>query len=425
MSMTTRVAAGPYVTNKRQRTSARILVLDGDERSALAVTRSLGRRGIEILVGAESSRSLASSSKYCVSHVTYPSPLRQHRRFCDVLSHLVRQHHIDVLIPITDVTSHLVALHKTELSSSVRLPIPDFAAFDFVSDKWKLLERARQIGIAIPRTQFVQGPEDLRGVLGELRYPVVVKPARSRILTERGWVRTQVRYAGSEAELARLYRETEDLQFPSLLQDRIVGVGMGLFLLFDRGNLVTAFSHRRLREKPPSGGVSTLRESIPVDESLKSQAVELFRPLGWHGVAMVEYKVDRGTGEPVLMEVNGRFWGSLQLAIDAGMDFPYLLYRLAVGESVQAPESYKVGVTSRWLLGDLDHALARLFKKDRELDLPEGFPSRLTTAVEFAKFYRPGLRYEPLSLTDPRPFLHELSAYVRDLFGRRSATTRD
>ena len=422
--MMNQVVVDRYVTNNGQKRGVRVLVTDGDERPALAVTRSLGRRGLEILVGAENGRSLASSSKYCAGHVTYPSPHREHHRFCDFLSDLVRRRHIDVLIPMTDVTTHLVALHKAELEGAVSLPIPDFGAFEFVSDKWKLLKRAQEMGIAIPRTHFVQGAEDLRVVLGELRYPVVVKPARSRILTESGWVRTQVRYAGSETELVRLYRETAYLRFPSLIQERINGPGIGLFLLFDRGNLVTAFSHRRLREKPPSGGVSTLRESIPVDARLKSQAVDLFQPLGWHGVAMVEYKLDRRTGQPLLMEVNGRFWGSLQLAIDAGMDFPYLLYRLAVGDGVEAPEAYEIGVANRWLLGDLDHALARLFKKDRDLDLPEGFPSRFRTALEFAKFYRPGLRYEPLSLTDPRPFLHELSAYVRDLLGIRSATTR-
>jgi len=91
---------------------------------------------------------------------------------------------------------------------------------------------------------------------------------------------------------------------------------------------------------------------------------------------------------------------------------------------VEAPAAYEIGVTNRWLLGDLDHALTRLFKKERDLDLPDGFPSRFRTAVEFAKFYRPGLRYEPLSLTDPVPFFHELSDYLRDLFRKRSTTTR-
>ena len=402
----------------------RVLVTDGDERPALAVTRSLGRRGIEVLVGAENERSLASSSKYCAGHVTYPSPYRDHHRFCEFLLDLARRGQIDVLIPITDVTTHIAALHKAELEGGVRLPIPDFSAFDFVSDKWTLLKHAQETGIAIPRAHFVRGAEGLGEVLGELRYPVVVKPARSRILTESGWARTEVRYAGSETELIGLYREAADLGFPSLIQERINGAGVGLFLLFDRGNLVTVFSHRRLREKPPSGGVSTLRESIAVDARLKSQAVELFKALGWHGVAMVEYKLDRRTGEPLLMEVNGRFWGSLQLAIDAGMDFPYLLYRLAMEGCVEAPAAYEIGATNRWLLGDLDHALARLFKKECDLDLPDGFPSRFRTAVEFAKFYRPGQRYEPLSLADPVPFFHELSDYLRDLFRKRSTTTR-
>ena len=92
----------------------------------MAVTRSLGRRGIEVLVGAENERSLASSSKYCAGHVTYPSPHRDHHRFCEFLLDLVRRGQIDVLIPITDVTTHIVALHKAELEGGVRLPIPDF-----------------------------------------------------------------------------------------------------------------------------------------------------------------------------------------------------------------------------------------------------------------------------------------------------------
>jgi predicted ATP-grasp superfamily ATP-dependent carboligase len=418
------VASEPRLTNSGRKNAPRVLVTDGQERPALAVTRSLGRQGLEVVVGAATGHSLASASKYCAEHVTYPSPHADHRRFCDFLVDLVRRRHIDVVVPITDVTTYLVALHRKELEDIVRLPIPDFSAFDFVSDKWKLLERAQEIGIAIPRTHFVQGIDDLRVPVGELGYPVVVKPARSRILTDSGWIGTQVRYASSETELFKLYQEISYLKFPSLIQERITGPGVGLFLLFDRGRLVTAFSHRRLREKPPSGGVSTLRESIPVDPTLKSQAVDLFQPLGWHGVAMVEYKLDRRTGQPLLMEVNGRFWGSLQLAIDAGMDFPHLLYRVALEECVDALETYKLGVTNRWLLGDLDHALARLFKKDRDLDLPDGFPSRFRTAVEFAKFYRPGQRYEPLSLTDPQPFVHELSEYVRNLFRYRSETNR-
>src|SRR5205823_2531443 len=134
-----------------------------------------------------------------------------------------------------------------------------------------------------------------------------------------------------------------------------------------------------LREKPPSGGVSVLRESVPVDPIVRDQAIRLLGPLGWHGVAMLEYKQDRRTGTPYLMEVNGRFWGSLQLAVDAGVDFAYLAWQLALGHRPEIAPSYRVGVKSRWLLGDLDHLLTRLGTRDRDLQLPDLASSKLRT----------------------------------------------
>lgn len=396
-----------------------VFVMDGDQRSALAVTTSLGRRGIRVFVGEERKRSLASSSKYCFKHVTYPSPTRDPQGFCEFMFEFVQEMKVDVLLPMTDVTNYLILERRQELEPYVRLPLPSFESFDFVSNKWTLLKHCGEIGIPVPRTHFLDGPDDLYAILDQLEYPVVVKPCRSAIRTESGWVITHVHYVGSEAELLRLYQEKNYLRYPSLIQERIIGPGLGLFLLFDQGEPVAVFGHRRLREKPPSGGVSVLRESVAVNPDLKEQAIRLFKPLRWHGVAMVEYKLDQRTGQPLLIEVNGRFWGSLQLAIDAGMDFPYLLYQLATQARVEISRDYQVGVKSRWLLGDLDHLLIRLFKKDRNLDLPPGFPSRTRTLIDFLKFYSPGLHYEVLSLRDPKPFLYEVSQYLRDFFQKR------
>jgi glycosyltransferase involved in cell wall biosynthesis/predicted ATP-grasp superfamily ATP-dependent carboligase len=394
----------------------KVFVTDGDQRSALAATKSLGKRGIRVFVGEERERSLASSSKYCSGHVTYPSPYRDPQGFHHFLLRFLKETQIDVVMPMTDVTNHLISQWREELEPYTRLPIPKFETFDFVSNKWALLKHARTVGIPIPRTHFIDRPEDLHAVLGQLEYPVVVKPGRSGLQTDRGWLTTSVHYAISEMELLRLYQEKDYLRYPSLIQERVIGPGLGLFLLFDRGEPVAVFGHRRLREKPLSGGVSVVRESVPVDPTLKEYAMQLLKPLGWHGVAMMEYKLDQRTGQPLLIEVNGRFWGSLQLAIDAGMDFPYLLYRLATEGHVEAPQDYQVGVKSRWFLGDLDHLLLRLFKKDRDLDLPPGFPSRARTLIDFLKFYSPDLHYEVLSLRDPKPFLYELSEYVRAFF---------
>src|SRR5206468_3161317 len=108
-----------------------------------------------------------------------------------------------------------------------------------------------------------------------------------------------------------------------------------------------------------------------------------------------------------LMEVNGRFWGSLQLAIDAGVDFPFLTCELALGREPDPPKSYEVGVRSRWLLGDLDHLLLRLLKHDGDLHLPESAPSRARVIADFMRFGGANVRCDVERPGDLRPLFHE------------------
>jgi len=389
-------------------------VTDGNERSALAITRSLGRRGVSVLVGEQHEVSLASSSRYCARGVRYPPPHRQPEAFQRFLADFVEREAIDVIVPVTDVTTWTVCRHQEGLRRHAAMAVPSFAAFDLVSDKSAALRAAAGCGIPIPRTHFVRDLAGLRQVAQEVEYPAVIKPARSRVLTEHGWVGDGVYYASSDDELWRLYEETGHLaSHPSLIQQRIVGPGLGLFALFDRGEPVAFFAHRRLREQPPSGGVSVLCESVAVDPRLREQAVRLLGPLRWHGVAMLEYKQDHRTGECFLIEVNGRFWGSLQLAVAAGVDFPYLAYQLALGQMHDVPRDYHVGLKNRWLLGDLDHLLARLAKTRETLCLSVEAPSRLRVLIDFLKCMRPGVGDQVVSGSDPRPFRYELRRYAR------------
>jgi hypothetical protein len=159
-----------------------------------------------------------------------------------------------------------------------------------------------------------------------------------------------------------------------------------------------------------------LCESVELDPELLDHAMRLLGPLGWHGVAMMEFKQDLRTGQSFLMEVNGRFWGSLQLAIDAGVDFPYLSCQLALGETIAPPIDYTIGVKSRWLLGDLDHLLIRLFHKHGDQDLPEGSPSRARAIVDFLQPLAPRTRHDVIDGDDPRPFRHEARHYTKHWF---------
>jgi predicted ATP-grasp superfamily ATP-dependent carboligase len=406
---TAAIAPGPS-DHSRRSPAMKALVTDGDERPALAVTRSLGRRGISVIVGEERRGSLASASRYCSGQVTYPSAYRDPEQFASFVRDFVRREQIDVIVPVTDVTTHAVAKHRDAISAHAACAVPPLDAFELMTDKHRLLQQAARCGVAIPRTHFVNGAAALDRVLADVVYPAVVKPARSRIPTKDGWLAASVVYARDRDALVRLYAETPYLShYPSLIQERIAGRGTGVFVLCDHGRIVAAFAHRRLREKPPSGGASVLCESIAVDPSLRAQAARLLAPIGWHGVAMLEYKQDRA-GRSFLMEVNGRFWGSLQLAIDAGVDFPSLAWQLALGQRVDVPSRYEIGVRNRWLLGDLDHLLRRL--RDTDSVLTQGMPSRLRAVVDFLT---PQRRDEIFRVDDPRPAGRELWSYTRAL----------
>ena len=403
----------------------RVLVTDGDQRPALAIVRSLTRHGMSVLAGSDQQISLASCSRYCRGGVRYPSPHSAPEAFTRWLEDFVARERIDVVLPVTDVTMHLVSRMATTLRAHTALPVPAFDAFDFVSDKARLVEWAAQCGVRTPRTNIVTGMDALHAAIDRVTYPAVVKPIRSRYLTPWGWQRTGVHYASSREELLKLYQDVHYLTAqPTLIQERICGPGVGMFVLFDDGRPIAEFAHRRLREKPPSGGVSVLRESVAVDPVLRRWAERLLGPLGWHGVAMLEFKRDAATGEPYLIEVNGRFWGSLQLAIDAGLDFPRLAVQLALGETPARTPAYREGVRSRWLLGDLDHLLLRLRRTNRELQLPETAPGRARAVWQFFQCFGRDLHYEIEKIHDPGPGVFELYEYMRTPFTSALARAR-
>jgi predicted ATP-grasp superfamily ATP-dependent carboligase len=376
---------------------------------------------MDVTVAEERLPCLASVSRYCARGLAAPSPVRAPGEFVDFLVHEVARNAYDLLIPMTDVTAILVAQNADRLESHVRIPMVPWARFDRALDKEYLIGLAANLNVPAPRTWIVESIDDLRSIEAELTFPLVVKPRRSKYLQGNRWVSEPVTYVADMGALRRrLDRAQPGIPLP-MLQERVTGPGCGAFLLFDHGKANAVFFHRRLREKPPSGGVSVLRESIPVDPTMRAHAETLLSALEWQGVAMVEFKVDARDGRPMLMEINPRFWGSLQLAIDAGVDFPRLLCRQALGEALEPVLSYAEGVRSRWLLGDLDHLTACLLKSRQRLHLPDGYPGRLEVLRDFFLGSGRKTRLEVLRREDPRPFLLELKEYVKAPFRSRSS----
>jgi predicted ATP-grasp superfamily ATP-dependent carboligase len=382
-----------------------IIVTDADERSALAVTRSLGRAGWRIVTCAAGRTSLAGRSRHSARSVVVPDALREPEAFAAQVVALATAEGARYLIPISEAAL-LALLPVRESLPPGAIPWPGAEAVRAVCDKRRVLEAAPAFGIGVPRQAVLDAPTALPN-LPELTWPVVAKPARSVNRTGGSSEKFTARHVASLPDLERLIAGYSAAAFPLLLQERVVGPGVGIFLLVWDDVLRASFAHRRLREKPPSGGVSVYRESIAADPALVERSRRLLEHFGWQGVAMVEYKVDQRSGTPMLMEINGRFWGSLQLAVDAGVDFPWLLIECAEGRAPEAPQPYDIGTRLRWWWGDVDQLLQRLRRPPAELGLPEGAPGRLQSVAEFMNLLRVGDRNEVLRLDDPAPFLHE------------------
>jgi len=403
-----------------------VILLDGNQRSSLAVVRSLGKKGIPVCVGEETLPSLAAKSRYCTATFSYPSAAYDPNAFLTRIEQVARDNPGALLLPMTDVTMGEILSHADRFSGHVGIPFDGYDQYSALSDKERLFRQALALEIAVPATVFStdldrkvarQGGDVLSG--RGLSYPVVVKPAASRIRTDRGWTATSVSYALRPKQLQAILSDSSESRPRFLIQEKIQGPGIGIFLLLSRGKVLARFAHQRVREKPPSGGVSVVCRSIEPPADAMRAAEALLGLSGWSGVAMVEFKRDRRDGRCKLMEVNARFWGSLQLAISAGVDFPYLLYRAATGNQPENSTTYRKGLFSRWELGDLDHLLIRLKGSRAGLNLPVGAPSKFQTLARFSlDFIRPEIRSEVLRFDDPRPFFFEIDRYVKDILRR-------
>lgn len=391
-----------------------VVVTDGDQRAALALVRSLSASGFRCVVTSSVRRSIAGVSRHAAREVLLPDALEAPATFVNDLAELARAESATLVVPISEPSMLAVLPERARFAPAI-IPFADAATFAAVSDKRRLLQAAEALGIATPR-QVVVADADAASAfdVDQIAFPCVLKPARS--VGEHAGQRSKlgVSYAGDASELRRRLNDCHPSAFPLLLQQRIVGSGTGVFLLRWDGELRASFAHRRLWEKPPSGGVSVYCESTALDETLLEQSCRLLERFDWRGVAMVEYKRESATGTPYLMEVNGRFWGSLQLAIDAGVDFPSMLADAALEMPARTMGPFRVGVRSRWWWGQVDHLLARIRRPDIEKWLPPGTPGMASTLTQlFLAPLRAAGREEVFRWSDPRPFWYETMRWFR------------
>jgi len=305
----------------------KVFITNAGYKHTLGAVRALGKHNIYVIAGSSSNRSQSFYSKYCKKRLIYPDP-RKENEFVNFMLSYVKTNKIDVLLPIGYLTTTVLSKHKDKFAPYIRIPIADWNSMKIASNKYKTMEFAKNLGVKIP--EMFDENDKIES------FPVVIKG-----LKESG----QIRYANSFKELSKFKTKN------SLVQEYIPGEGYGFFALFNKGKPRAIFMHKRVREYPITGGPSTVAESI-YDPKLKEVGLKLLDALNWHGVAMVEFRKDFRDGEFKLMEINPKFWGSLDLAIASGVDFPYLTVKIAVDGDIEPVFEYETGIKFRWLFPD-------------------------------------------------------------------------
>jgi len=391
-----------------------ILVLDGDQYSSLSIVRSLGRKGLKITVAASDSEAICRYSKFTANFFTYPNPLIDAEGFCKIISERLTNDNYTLIIPVTELTTLPLSKIRGEIEQKTVLAIAENLALECVTNKAKTFNIAEKIGVPVPKSFNITTSKKLDNSLVDIKFPVVIKPSRS-ITDQTDDIRAKltVDYAFNLNELnkkAKQYLKTSEI----ILQEYFEGAGIGIELIADHGKIIHAFQHIRLHELPLTGGGSCLRKSVEINPQLLDYAQKLIKEINWHGVAMVEFKHNPSTNKSCLMEINGRFWGSLPLAFSSGSDFPWFLYQLLINQ--QHPKQFRssTGHISRKIQGDLYWYIQTVFRRDSNPLIK--WPSNIQLISDFISIFHYKHHFDAFYYQDLKPGFIDLKRTTSWLF---------
>jgi len=366
-----------------------VIVTNAKNRIAYAIVRSLGEKGIDVYTADFVPRSMCFASRFSRGHFIHPSPFKDQEGFIDCIIENVHRLKAQVLIPVFEET-FLLSKYKDVVSPHVAMAIPDYGQVLTAHNKDRWMPLAGSLGIPVPRT-FTAG--ELRN--GHLkssrpRFPVLIKP-------HQGGGAWGITHVAGESELTALLSRGTYMDRPwerFSIQEKIAGTVHCVAMLFNHGRLKGHVVYRQLRDLPFTGGQATLRVSIDSPAAV-AYLKRLLEKLNWHGICQADFIVEEGTGIPYLIDINPRFWGSLVQGIASGVDFPYMVYRIARDGDTEGVDDFEKGVVTRWLWGDLR-------------TLPEALRSagdKMGFLREYCKLFGPGVAFDDFCLKDPLPFL--------------------
>src|SRR6266704_3302980 len=384
-----------------------VLVLNAALRQSLVTVRSLGRRELQVAVAGTHRDTPALSSRWCRQGFVFP-PEEALGAYVATLDAWLERAGAQVLIASNDATIALLRLHRARLELRVCLALADERALAIAVNKERTLAVATRLGLHVPREMVVREVGDVPAALKEIGLPAVIKPCESWLWNGREGARLGAELVVTPAEARRAVAAVTRFGEAALFQQLLTGRREAVSFLHADGEVYARFAQWAKRTSMPLGGDSVLRQSIAIPLDIGAQAEALVREINLEGYSEVEFRRD-AAGIPYLMEINPRLSASVELAVRAGVDFPYLLYRWANGDQIPKVAGYRIGGWMRHLGGDITTTMAALRQRGRP-----GITPPVRTVWDFGiSFLRP-MAYDYLQRTDLRPAVRATTTFARD-----------
>ena len=396
-------------------------VLGIETQIGVGVVRELGRAGVRVIGLASRPRSIGLASRYLERGIVV-GPARD-AGLVRRVRELGDEYGGAILLGISETDLEWLIAHRGEFGRVVPVTPPP-AAFRRVLDKAQTLALAATMGIGVPKTYAADTIQAWRQAAADATYPVIVKwadpVAVMARLRDHGLALRKIEYALDRDALLAIGERYAVAGMWPLIQEYCPGRGLGQFFFMHEGRAVRRFQHFRVAEWPPEGGFSSVCDALALTDhtELQERSIALLAAIGWEGCAMVEYRLDEQTGDAVLMEINGRFWGSFPLAVQAGAGFASLAYHLQGLGRLPPLAPLRDDLRCRMVSTEIKR-LVRIVLQPALIADPH---YRRRPAFEIWRFVRdfftPRTRYYLWDRHDPGPLIADLRNYALRLFDR-------
>lgn len=362
----------------------RVLLCIDESPASLAATRGLRSGGYEPWLATSQSGTPASRSRDAAGVTRLPAPQSDPERYAIELASLAGRVGAAAVLPATEST--LRALSGREHLFPRPVGTCGVERLERATDKGELSPAGARVGLPAPPAVELSAGDDLSGV----ELPVVVKPIRSVVERADGTLQTVDVTRADDLETLR--RALEAQPGPMLVQRYVEGTLGAVAGVAWEGDVLVTSHQRSARIWPPGRGITAYGRTVAPDPALDRSVRELLTWVGWSGIFQVQ--VIHGEERPWLIDLNPRIYGSIGLAISAGLNLPAIWADLLLGREPRIGTA-RIGQGYRVEEDDL-RALVGLFRSGRRREALAGALPRRHTA------------HAALALRDPLPFLSTL-----------------